>query len=163
MSWFWVRYSIRGVLLSADLRLLEELIVIVSCFKIDAVWWQISSACCVATCLWMLVWSVKSCWQHFHHFSLHSKEGARTSLVLTKRANACNYTPMSLLNNLRFKANGSLSKIPSIIFPRGFQFYVLLFCRTSCESNSFHNNLYTSWTRSGVLGSSCPSVCFPYD
>lgn len=99
--------------MSADLRLFEVLNVTASCFKIEAVWWQISSACCIATCLWMLIWSVNSCWQHFHHFSLHSKGGAGTSLVLTKRANACNYiSNMPLLNNLRFKASRSLSEIP---------------------------------------------------
>lgn len=90
-SWFRVRHSFGGFLLLADLRLFEVLDAIVSCFKTEAVWCQISSACCVATCLWMLVGLVNSCWQHFHHISLHLQDGAGTSLVLTKRANACNY------------------------------------------------------------------------
>lgn len=102
-SWLRVRSSLKGFLLSVDSRLLEVLDVTASCFKTEAVSWQISLACCVATCLCMLVGSVNSCWQHFHHFSLHSQGGAGTSLVLTKRENACNYiSNMSLVNNLRF-------------------------------------------------------------
>lgn len=90
-SWFRVRHSFGGFLLSADLRLFEVLDATASCFKTEAVWCQTSSACCAATCLWMLVGPVNSCWQHFHHISLHLWDGAGTSLVLTKRANACKY------------------------------------------------------------------------
>lgn len=130
-SWLWVRASWTGCLWSVDLRLLKVLDVAASCFKTKTVSWQISSACCVATCLWMLVWSVNSCWQHFHHFSLHSKGGAGTSLVLTKRANACNYiSNTSVLNNLGLR----LMKVSvrSLIFPQGF----LVLCPTSLYKNS---------------------------
>lgn len=103
----WVRGSFKGFRSSADLRLSKVLTD--SCFKIQAVWWQTSSACRAATCLWMPVWSLNSCWQHFHLFSLHCKGASVNSLVLTKRAKACSYiADMSLLNKLGLRANEEL-------------------------------------------------------
>ena len=101
--WSRARSSLKGLLLPAGSGLVEVLDVTASCFTTAAVSWRTSSAWCIATCLWMLLRSVNSCWQHVHHFSLHSQGGAGTSLVLTKTANACNYiSNMSLVNNLRF-------------------------------------------------------------
>lgn len=139
-----VKYSFRGFLLSSDLRVFEVFNVTASCFNTEAVWWQISSACCVATCLWMLIRSLKSCWQHFHHFSLHSRVCAGTSLVLTKRANACNYISNMPLLTLSLKL-AEVSVNPLYYPSTGDSSFMLYFSiEELSESNSFLCKLYTS-------------------
>lgn len=87
---------------------------------------------------------MRRCW----HFFGFDKKGKRLQL----------HFKLSLLMEVS-------AKFLLLSLLKGFQFQVPLFTRrTSWGSNSFTSELYTSWTRSEVSNSSCPTAVYsPFD